>query len=436
VTPTAPGPNTPSTPPSFAEALAFWFQLGWISFGGPAGQIAIMHRELVERRRWLSEPAFLHGLNFCMLLPGPEAQQLAIYLGWRMHGIRGGVVAGTLFVLPSALILFALSWLYVLGADVPWIAAALRGLLAAVLAIIAAAALRIGRKALRSPALWGVATAAFVALATARISFVAVVLGAAAIGWVGHARFPRLFPGSAGHGHDPAPATPATPRPHPIPHILRVAATCLALWWAPVFATAAALGWESTAARQALFFSRAALVTFGGAYAVLPYVAQQAVEHHGWLSHGQMMAGLALAETTPGPLIMVLQFVGFVGGWNHPGALAPLASATWCALLTTWVTFVPCFLFVLAAAPSIERIGEHRRLDAALTAVTAAVVGVIAHLATTLARHALWPQPGNPDLFVATLALAAFAVLVRWKSAMIPLIAACALAGAIAAAFR
>ena len=327
--PTIPRAN-PTAPrlPTFAEAVRYWLRLGLISFGGPAGQIAIMHRELVERRRWISESHFLHALNFCMLLPGPEAQQLATYLGWRLHGWRGGVVAGALFVLPSVFILYALSWLYVKGENVPWLAALFFGLLPAVMAVVASALLRIGRKALKTPALWCVAALAFAAIFIFKISFVIIIAAAALTGALGHRFAPRHFPAGKGHGGgaqdeggpflELPPASRATWR-----RVTGITALCLVLWWLPIFALGASMGWRSTPFIEGVFFSKAALVTFGGAYAVLPYVAQQAVEKYGWLTHGQMMSGLGFAETTPGPLIMVLQFVGFIGGWQHPGALAP-----------------------------------------------------------------------------------------------------------------
>jgi chromate transporter len=414
--------------PTFSEALRYWLKLGFISFGGPAGQIAIMHKELVEKRRWISDAHFLHALNFCMLLPGPEAQQLATYLGWRLHGAKGGIAAGALFVLPSVFILFGLSWLYMAGGHLPWLAAIFHGLLAAVIAVVAEAVLRIGKKALKTPALWCLASASFLAIYFFHVSFVLIILVAALLGYFGPR---RQFP--AGKGHGDAKETDAIELP-PAPkatwtRTLLVSTICLTLWWLPVFAIAAWLGWDSTQAHQGLFFSKASLVTFGGAYAVLPYVAQQAVETHGWLSHPQMMSGLALAETTPGPLIMVLQFVGFVGGWQHPGVLSPLAAATLGAAITTWVTFLPCFLFVFLGAPHIEKLGQQPKLSAALTAITAAVVGVILNLGVNFTQDALWPKSGPLDLFVAVLAIAAFVAIQRFKIGLIPVIGVCAALG-------
>lgn len=428
-------PASPPPYPSFREALRFWIKLGWISFGGPAGQIAIMHKELVDRKRWLSEEHFLHALNFCMLLPGPEAQQLATYLGWRLHGAKGGIAAGALFVLPSIFILFALSWIYMAGGHLPWLAAIFYGLLPAVIAVVAEAVIRIGKKALKSPSLITLAAASFVAIFFFQVSFVIIVVVAALLGGVGHRLFPKQFPAGKGHGaartRDDAPSV-ILPRVKQATwgRALGITSLCLALWWVPVFLVAAWLGWESTPARQGLFFSKAALVTFGGAYAVLPYVAQQAVEIHGWLSHGQMMSGLALAETTPGPLIMVLQFAGFVGGWQHPGTLSPLAGGALGAAITTWTTFLPCFLFVFLGAPYIERLGEQPRLSAALTAITAAVVGVILNLAVKFSIHAIWPEPGGVfDPFVAAVAVAAFVAMQRFKVGLMPVIGVCAVLG-------
>ncbi|MFO1483164.1 MAG: chromate efflux transporter [Verrucomicrobiaceae bacterium] len=416
--------------PSFGEALRYWLKLGFISFGGPAGQIAIMHRELVEKRCWIGEAHFLHALNFCMLLPGPEAQQLATYLGWRLHGAKGGVAAGALFVLPSVFILFALSWLYMAGGHLPWLAAIFYGLLPAVIAVVAEAVLRIGKKALKTPSLWVVAALSFIAIYFSQVSFVQIVLSAALLGWSGHRLAPTQFPAGKGHSetkHDEEPSLMLPPvKPATWARTFSIIALCLVLWWLPVLAIASWLGWGSTQAQQGLFFSKAALVTFGGAYAVLPYVAQQAVENHAWLSHPQMMSGLALAETTPGPLIMVLQFVGFVGGWQHPGALTPLAGATLGAMITTWVTFLPCFLFVFLGAPHIEKLGEQPKLSAALTAITAAVVGVILNLGVKFATHALWTADGGFDLFVGVLTVLAFVAMQRFKTGLMTVIAACA----------
>ena len=428
----APSPQRPT----FRQALGFWLELGFISFGGPAGQIAIMHRELVERRRWIDEPRFLHALNFCMLLPGPEAQQLAIYLGWLLHGIRGGVVAGTLFVLPSALILWALSWSYVVWRDVPLVDAVLHGLQAAVVAIVAAAVMRIGRRALHGPLAWFVAAASFVAIALLALPFPLIIAAAALIGLATQSFAPGSFAPATGHG-SPAGATTAMAeaalsagqtRNGP-GRVVRLLAVHLGLWFAPIALAASLLGSGHLLVQQGLFFSKAALVTFGGAYAVLPYVAQQTVERFAWLSGSQMMVGMALAETTPGPLIMVLQFVGFVGAWNHPAPFSPLIAATLGAAITTWTTFVPCFLFVLLGAPWVERLRGSPKLSAALGAITAAVVGVVLALALWFGRQVLFPATGSMDLFALAVAVLAFFCLTAREWSIIAVVGAAALAG-------
>ena len=401
--------------PTFREALRFWAKLGFISFGGPAGQIAVMHRELVEQKRWIDEERFLHALNFCMLLPGPEATQLATYCGWRLHGVRGGLAAGILFVLPGAAALWGLSWAYVTWGAVPAAAGVFHGLKAAVLAIVLAAVVRVGRKALKSRVAWGIAAAAFVALAVGRVPFPVVVAAALAAGFFGGKIWPEAFgvaeaqKKNAGGGQ--AALEPTRPD-------WRIAGIGLALWFAPVVVAGILQGWGGRYVQLGWFFSKAAVVTFGGAYAVLPYVGQQAVETYGWLSAPQMLDGLAFAETTPGPLILVLQFVGFLAGWGQPGGLPPLGAATLGAALTTWVTFVPTYLFVLVGAPYVERLRDNARLSAALAAVTAAVVGVILNLAVWFAGHTVWPAGigGRPDFFVLAVSAAAFAAL-QWGRA-------------------
>ncbi len=427
--------TTPPPVPSFREALRFWSKLGWISFGGPAGQIAIMHKEIVERRRWLSEDHFLHALNFCMLLPGPEAQQLATYLGWRLHGARGGVAAGVLFVLPSVFILLALSWLYMACGEITWIKGIFYGLIPAVIAIVLSAVKRIGSKALKSPSLWALAGLSFVAIYQLKISFVIIILAAALIGYVGGKFYPQQFPAGKGHGKSGVEELPCVVLP-PAPQAsfgrtAMVSVICLTLWWVPVIGVGWLLGWQGIHFQEGLFFSKAALVTIGGAYAVLPYVSQMAVEHYRWLSAPQMMAGLGLAETTPGPLIMVLQFVGFVAAWQHPGDLPPLAAATLGALVTTWVTFLPCFLFVFLGAPHVEGLRERPALASALTAITAAVVGVILNLALVFSTHALQPAASVFDWFVAVVAIAAWLAMERFKLGVIPTLASCAVLGVI-----
>lgn len=431
--PTMNPPDASPPSPSFAEALRFWWKLGWISFGGPAGQIAIMHHEIVDRRRWLSEEHFLHALNFCMLLPGPEAQQLATYLGWRLHGARGGIAAGVLFVLPSMFILFALSWIYMAGGDILWIRGIFYGLTAAVIAIVASAVKRIGSKALKTPGLWALAISAFAAIFFLKISFVVIILGAAWIGWVGSRIAPSQFPAAKGHeSSNPATATTVVLPPPPVASLgrtLRVSFLCLALWAFPVIIAGWCLGSDSIHVEEGLFFSKAALLTFGGAYAVLPYVGQTAVEHYGWLTHPQMMAGLGLAETTPGPLIMVLQFVGFVAAWQHSGNLSPLAAGTLGALITTWVTFLPCFLFVFLGAPHVDGLRQRPTLSIMLTAITASVVGVILNLAVWFASHALRPDGHRIDVFVAVMAVMSWLAMERFKIAMLPTLGTCAVLG-------
>lgn len=436
-----PAPGAPAYP-TFGEAFRFWLKLGFISFGGPTGQIAIMHTELVERRRWIGEQRFFHALNFCMLLPGPEATQLAIYCGWLLHRAWGGLVAGVLFVLPSAFILWALSYAYVAYGKLSAVAAVFHGLKAAVLAVVVVAVLRIGKKILKNPAMWALAATAFVAIFWFSAPFPAIVAGAAVVGWIGGWRWESVFnvikaggPRSAAQGRavlDDGDAAPAHARPSPA-RSLRVLLVGLALWWLPLWAVAAWRGPESVLAREGTFFSQAAMVTFGGAYAVLPYVAQQAVEHHGWLTAPQMLDGLGLAETTPGPLIMVLQFVGFLGGWNHPQGLAPLWSATLGAVVTTWATFVPCFLWIFLGAPYIERLRDHVRLTCALSAVTAAVVGVILNLAVWFGWHTMVPDTGGVDWFVVVVGCGAFAALQWAKLDVVRVVLASGLLGLVAA---
>jgi chromate transporter len=425
------------TAPTFATAFWFWLKLGFISFGGPAGQIAIMHVELVERRRWISEARFLHALNYCMLLPGPEAQQLATYIGWLLHRTRGGIVAGALFVLPSMLILWVLSCVYVWFGSIPVVAALFHGLKPAVLAIVASAVLRIGSKALKNEILWSLAAVAFIAIFFFKVPFPIIVFAAAVVGFLGGRWFPEKFTPSSNHApaaggeahvlHDDAerPAAPTWMR------AFRVLTLCLLLWWLPVAALGAWLGPDHALFREAIFFSKASMVTFGGAYAVLPYVSQQAVETHHWLSPIQMLDGLALAETTPGPLIMVLQFVGFLGGWNHPGSLPPIVAASLGALITTWTTFVPCFLWIFLGAPHIERLRGNKHLSTALSAVTAAIVGVILNLAVWFAMHLFFPAAGKIDYTSIVITAAALFAIVRWRWSVVHVIGAAALIGII-----
>lgn len=427
----------PVTRPTFREALRFWLKLGFISFGGPAGQIAIMHEELVERRRWVGENRFLHALNFCMLLPGPEATQLATYCGWLLHRTWGGIAAGVLFVLPSAVILWALSYVYVVYGGLPWLAAMFYGLKPAVVAIVAAAVIRIGKRALKNSLMWGLAACAFVGIYFLEVPFPAIVAGALVAGFLGTRVWPEKLAAAthAGSGGmderaviDDSHEAPEHTRPS-TGRAVRVLAVALVLWWAPVIVAGLWQGWTGTLVKEGVFFSKTAMVTFGGAYAVLPYVGQQAVENHGWLTAPQMLDGLGLAETTPGPLIMVVQFVGFLGGWNHPEGMSPLMSATLGAAMTTWTTFVPCFLWIFLGAPYLERLRGNAALGGALAAVTAAIVGVVLNLAVWFGWQVIRPGEGVTDWFAIGLSAGAFAALQRWKNWMIPVLVVCALAG-------
>jgi chromate transporter len=429
-------------PVSFWQAFAYWLRLGFLSFGGPAGQIAIMHRDLVEERRWLSEKRFLHALNYCMLLPGPEAQQLATYIGWLMHRTWGGIVAGALFVLPSLLILIALSWIYLRYGDVPAVAGILYGIKPAVTAIVLAAAWRIGSRALGHPLLWAIAVAAFVAIFAFNVPFPVIVLAAAAAGWLGARWVPAAFDGSGHSAGDAAARGRAlidddTPRPAhaqwSTAHALRVLLAFLLLWGAAIGGLTLLLDWNGTLTQMAWFFTKAALMTFGGAYAVLPYVVQGAVEHYGWLTAAQMIDGLALGETTPGPLIMVVAFVGFVGGWSQQvlGADALVAGGVLAAAVVTLFTFLPSFLFILMGAPFIESTHGQLHFTAPLKGITAAVVGVIVNLAVFFAIHVWWPNglAGGLDPVPVVISLAALFALMRFKFGVIPVIVACGLAG-------
>ncbi|MEO5695711.1 MAG: chromate efflux transporter, partial [Burkholderiaceae bacterium] len=397
--------SEPGQPPSvdFRQALRFWLKLGFISFGGPAGQIAIMHTELVERRRWISERRFLHALNFCMVLPGPEAQQLATYIGWLMHRGWGGFVAGALFVLPSLFILIGLAWVYIAFGHVPLVAGVFFGLKPAVAALVAHAAHRIGSRALKNRWLWAIAAGAFVAIFAFDVPFPAIVIVAALVGHLGGRVAPQHFALGGGHGAAPAHGGPAlidddTPTPAHARfsrgRLVRVLAVGLALWAAVMAALLLTVGASGTLTQMGWFFTKAALFTFGGAYAVLPYVYQGAVEHHQWLSGAQMIDGLALGETTPGPLIMVVAFVGFIGGWLQQvlGPDAAFLGGALSATVVTIVTFLPSFVFIFAGAPLVESTHGQLRFTAPLTAITAAVVGVILNLALFFAWHVWWPQ--------------------------------------------
>ncbi len=446
-------PTHPPEPVSFGQALRYWFKLGWVSFGGPAGQIALMHTELVERRRWISEQRFLHALNYCMLLPGPEAQQLATYIGWLMHRTRGGIAAGALFVLPSLLILIALSWIYLAYGSLPVVAGIFYGIKPAVTALVLHAAQRIGARSLRNRWMWSIAGAAFLAIFAAGLPFPLIVGAAALVGWIGSRLSPASFAPGGGHGSAKAGYGPAlidddSPTPAHARfsrgRLARVLLVGLGLWALSLggllalsggtsVGTSVGINPDGTLATMGRFFTQAALMTFGGAYAVLPYVYQGAVEQFHWLTATQMIDGLALGESTPGPLIMVVTFVGFVGGWTRqvfgPDAL-PLAGIA-AACVATWFTFLPSFVFILAGGPLVEASHGKLGFTAPLAAITAAVVGVILNLALFFAWHVLWPQgwAGRFDVASALIALAAAVALMRFKLGVLPLLAACALAG-------
>jgi chromate transporter len=438
---------------SFAQAVRVWARIGLLSFGGPAGQVALMHKELVERLKWIDEERFLHAFNYCMLLPGPEAQQLATYIGWLMHKTRGGLAAGLLFVLPGFLAILLLSVLYAGFRELPAVSALFFGLKAAVLAVVAEAVLRIGKRALKNRLMVSIAGLAFVAIFFFAVPFPFVVLGAALLGLSGSRLFPAAFP-------RPALVVATAERETVIDHMaatgqlehtrpstaraLRVLAICAILWGVPLLALAQTLGQESVLVQEGLFFSKAALVTFGGAYAVLAYIAQRAVESYGWLAPGEMLDGLGLAETTPGPLIMVVQFVGFLGAYRNPGGLHPLLAGVCGSLITVWVTFVPCFLWIFLGAPYIEALRGNRVLHAALSAITAAVVGVVLNLSVWFGLHALFhdvadlhvgplrvlvPSPGSLDPAAAALTALALLAMFRFELGLPRTLAGSALLG-------
>jgi chromate transporter len=436
--------SRPPTAVPFGDALWYWLKLGFVSFGGPTGQIAIMHHDLVERKRWISERRFLHALNYCMVLPGPEATQLATYIGWMMHKTWGGIIAGGFFVLPSLFILIALSWVYMAYGNVPAIAGILYGIKPAVTAIVVFAAYRIGSRALKNAALWAIAAAAFVAIFAFSVPFPYIVLSAGIIGYVGGRVAPAMFAtggghGAAGQGVGAALIDDATPTPeHALftwPRLIRVCIVSLGLWAGAMSLLLGRYGWDATLTQMGWFFTKAALLTFGGAYAVLPYVYQGAVENYQWLTASQMIDGLALGETTPGPLIMVVTFIGFVGGWvkqlfgpDHL-FLAGAAAAT----VVTYFTFLPSFIFIFVGAPLIETTHGNLKFTAPLTGITAAVVGVILNLAVFFAYHVSWPAgfDGRFEWVSAGIGIAAFAALWRYKVGIIPVIGACGAAGLI-----
>ena len=435
----------------FSSAFRYWLRLGFINFGGPAGQIAIMHDELVDQKRWISNGRFLHALNFCMLLPGPEAQQLAIYIGWLLNGTLGGIVAGVLFVLPAFVLMMVLSWTYAVHGNVDWVAAIFYGLSAGVIAIVASAVIRIGSKALKSGVHVAVAIGAFVAIFFLKVPFPFVIIAAALIGLVGSRVRPQIFVGGqhetekdesivlgdakdeVADGHSPG-------------RTVRVISVGLLVWWVPLLLVALVRGTDDTLTKEAFFFSQTAMITFGGAYAVLAYINQMAVGHFGWLAPGQMVTGLGLAESTPGPLIMVTQFVGFLAGYNFPGGLDPVVGGILGATVAVWATFAPCFLWIFVGAPYIERLRGNEPLGGALSAITAAVVGVIANLAVLFAIVTLFdevsdgslgfvtfpfPHWASIDWFAVAVAAVAFVGMWRWRWKVLPVVAGCAVAGLV-----
>ncbi len=440
---------------SLARALRVWLRVASLSFGGPAGQIAVMHRIIVEEQKWIGEARFLHALNYCMLLPGPEAQQLATYIGWLMHRTLGGIMAGGLFILPGALAIMALSWIYAGWGNLPLVVALFFGLKAAVLAIVLEAVIRIGRRALKNSVMKAIAAMAFVAIFFFGVPFPFIILGAGIAGYLGGRWKAGAFHAVSAHpGQAKALADadsllgeelPAHARPT-IARALRVSIVWLALWLIPVAAVVLSLGPQNTFSQIALFFSKMAMVTFGGAYAVLAYVAQQAVETYGWVKPGEMLDGLGMAETTPGPLIMVTQFVGFMGAYRNPGQLTPMLAGTLGGLLTTWVTFTPCFLWIFLGAPFVEGLRGNRALNAALSAVTAAVVGVILNLAVWFALHAWFlevtpvralglsfdaPILASVQPWAVALSIVAMLAVFRFKLGMLTTLGGCSLAGVI-----
>src|SRR5262245_5578181 len=448
------GKSTPTHGVSFKEALRVWTKVALLSFGGPAAQIAVMHRILVDEKHWISENRFLYALNYCMLLPGPEAKQLAIYIGWLMHRTAGGIVAGALFVVPGVISIMALSYIYALYGNVPIVVALFFGLKAAVLAIVFEAVVRIGKRALKNNGLRVLAAAAFVGIFFFAIPFPLIVFGAALIGFLGTASGSEIFKSGGHHGTGsgksehksllgdelPEHAQPSVYR------ALSVSAVWLALWLVPVIAILATLGTENVFSQIAVFFSKMAVVTFGGAYAVLAYVAQGAVEQYGWLKPAEMLDGLGMAETTPGPLIMVLQFVGFMAAYRDPGALSPLTAATLGGLLTTWVTFIPCFLWIFLGAPFVEVLRGNRALNGAMSAITAAVVGVVLNLAIWFAIHTIFhetfsirqfgldfdaPRLPSVDPWALALSVLAAIAIFRFKLGMIPTLLGSCLVGVV-----
>ena len=441
---------------SLGDAFRVWVRISLLSFGGPAGQIALMHRVLVDEKKWISESRFLHALNYCMLLPGPEAQQFATYVGWLLHRTPGGLVAGTLFVLPGAIVILLLSILYAGYQDLSFVQAIFFGIKAAVLAVVIEAVLRIGKRALKNNFMVALAVAAFVGIFLFDLPFPLIVVAAGLIGFIGGRLNPDKFVVIKGHEPQASGGVPVVDAvladgqlDHTRPsarRAVKVTAVCLALWVGPLAALVGLLGLGHVYAQEGIFFSKMAVVTFGGAYAVLAYVAQEAVNNYGWLAPGEMLDGLGMAETTPGPLIMVVQFVGFMGAYRNPGVLDPMLAGFLGAMITTWVTFVPCFLWIFLGAPYIEALRGHQSLSAALSAITAAVVGVVLNLAAWFALHVVFskvdtvrtfgmtlhvPVWETVDVAALALAVAALVAMLRFKVGMIPTLAISAMFGAI-----
>ena len=448
--------NGASNRVTFAEALRVWIKISLLSFGGPAGQIALMHRVLVEEKKWISESRFLHALNYCMLLPGPEAQQFATYVGWLLHRTPGGLVAGILFVLPGAIVILGLSILYAGYQDLSFVQAIFFGIKAAVLAVVIEAVIRIGKRALKNSFMVSLAAAAFVGLFFFEVPFPLVVMLAGLIGFFGGRLNPGKFVVIKGHEADVNDETPVVDAAladgqldHTRPsrtRAVKVTVVCLALWLGPLAVLAALLGFDHVYVQEGVFFSKMAVVTFGGAYAVLAYVAQEAVNNYGWLAPGEMLDGLGMAETTPGPLIMVVQFVGFMGAFRNPGLLDPMLAGFLGAIITTWVTFVPCFLWIFLGAPYIEALRGNQSLSAALSAITAAVVGVVLNLAVWFGLHVVFAEVSEVRTFGMTLhvpvwetvdvaalalAVAALVAMLRFKVGMIPTLAISAMFGTV-----
>ena len=416
--------ETAPIPPTLRQAFWYWLKLGFVSFGGPTGQIAIMHTDLVESKRWISEKRFLHALNYCMVLPGPEAQQLATYIGWLMHKTRGGLLAGGLFVLPSLLILMTLSYVYMRFGSTPAVAGVLYGIKPAVVAIVLFAAYRIGSRALKNKALWVIALASFLAITLLQLPFPLVVISAALIGYIGNHYAPKIFSGSGPHkGVDKHFGKAVIDDDSPTPAhahfswrgLVKFLVIGIMIWLLGMAPLTAIYGWSAVYTQMAWFFTKAALLTFGGAYAVLPYVYQGAVTHYSWLTPAQMMDGLALGETTPGPLIMVVTFVGFVGGWSHTTLASPLFAGVMAACIVTFFTFLPSFIFIFMGAPFIESTKNNLKLNAPLTAITAAVVGVIAALALFFALHVFWPNHLHVDWLAMLAAVLGSVALYQFK---------------------